>query len=252
MKTVTVGQVTFGAGRPKIILPLTGRDRQELLEQCDRLALLPGQVAEWRMDWYDRWSDLSDLLETARLIRRRLNTMPLLATFRTAREGGEGEISMEDYYQLIAAVAESGQADLIDIEAFSGCPAVEELVGLCHEKGVAVVLSNHDFFATPPEEEIFRRLAEMARLGADLPKIALMPQGPEDVLALLSATARARRELDRPVITMSMGPMGVISRLSGQLFGSAATFGSPGRASAPGQVEAAELDRLLRLLSERQ
>ena len=129
---------------------------------------------------------------------------------------------------------------------------MEELVGLCHEKGVAVVLSNHDFFATPPEEEIFRRLAEMARLGADLPKIALMPQGPEDVLALLSATARARRELDRPVITMSMGPMGVISRLSGQLFGSAATFGSPGRASAPGQVEAAELDRLLRLLSERQ
>ena len=38
------------------------------------------------------------------------------------------------------------------------------------------------------------------------------------------------------VITMSMGPLGAVSRLCGEAFGSAMTFANPGTASAPGQV----------------
>ena len=39
-----------------------------------------------------------------------------------------------------------------------------------------------------------------------------------------------------PVITMSMGTLGAVSRLCGEAFGSAMTFANPGAASAPGQV----------------
>lgn len=94
-------------------------------------------------------------------------------------------------------------------------------------------MSNHDFHKTPAAEEIVQRLRKMQELGADIPKIALMPQNKADVLTLLSATLEMQeRYADRPIITMSMAKTGVISRLSGEVFGSAATFGAVKKASA--------------------
>ena len=78
-----------------------------------------------------------------------------------------------------------------------------------------------------------------------------MPQSRADVLTLLSATEEMTAHFaDRPVITMSMGPLGVISRVSGQSFGSAATFGSAGHARAPGQLDVEALDTVLSILDE--
>jgi len=76
-----------------------------------------------------------------------------------------------------------------------------------------------------------------------------MPQSPKDVLSLLEATWEMKSELaDRPIITMAMGPQGVISRLSGELFGSAVTFGAAVKASAPGQLDVKELQYILKAL----
>jgi 3-dehydroquinate dehydratase-1 len=81
------------------------------------------------------------------------------------------------------------------------------------------------------------RLTAMQQAGADLPKLAVMPNSPSDVLELLAATAEmAEQHPETPVITMSMGALGAVSRLCGETFGSAMTFANPGQASAPGQV----------------
>ena len=73
-----------------------------------------------------------------------------------------------------------------------------------------------------------------------------MPQNKEDVLTLLQATEEmCRMHGKTPVITMSMSGSGLISRLCGEVFGSAVTFGSAGQASAPGQMDAAELRNIL-------
>ena len=248
MTTVTVRGLTLGEGRPKIILPITGENDDALLRQAEEIKGLPCDMAEWRMDWYEHALDTERLLKAAALLRKTLGEMPVLATFRTAKEGGEREITSEAYQGILSAVTRSGLVDLVDIEAFSGDELVAELIALCRERGVKTVLSNHDFQKTPEQEEILRRLKKMEALGADIPKIALMPQRAEDVIALLSATLEAARTLSVPVITMSMGKLGAISRLAGETFGSCATFGSPGRASAPGQVAAAELERILTLL----
>ena len=250
METVIVRGLEIGKGRPKIILPLTGVTREELLEQVTQIKTLPCHMAEWRLDWYEDVFDLPKLLEMARVLREALGDLPILATFRTAKEGGEKAITDEEYQNLISALAESGLIDLVDIEAFSGDELVKELIAICRANGVKTVLSNHDFLKTPEKEEIVRRLKKMERLGADIPKIALMPQSPEDVLTLLSATLEASRSISRPIITMSMGTLGVVSRLAGEVFGSAMTFGSPGRASAPGQVAAKELDLMLNVMGK--
>lgn len=96
--------------------------------------------------------------------------------------------------------------------------------------GVRVVLSNHDFEKTPLKDELIRRLCRMQELGADLLKIAVMPRCRSDVLLLLQATEEMLSQHARkPLITMSMGDLGMVTRICGGFFGSAVTFGSPPR-----------------------
>lgn len=89
-------------------------------------------------------------------------------------------------------------------------------------------------------------LEQMCAGGADIVKLAVMPQDMEDVLKLLSVTNEFKEENpDTPVITMSMGKMGMISRLCGESFGSAITFAAHKKASAPGQMEMHEVADIL-------
>lgn len=249
MKTVTLRGVELGAGAPKIIVPIVGESREEILAQAAGLPGLPLDLAEWRADFYEDALDLPKALDTLKALRAALGDIPLLFTFRTRKEGGAREASPEAYQALTIAAARSGDADAVDVEIFSGDGLVREVIAAAHAAGAAVVGSSHDHEKTPPQEELAARLRRAQELGADLPKLAVTPRSRADVLTLLSATEEmVRRWADRPVITMSMGPQGTVSRLCGEVFGSAATFGTAGRASAPGQIPVEELRQALDVL----
>lgn len=250
MSTVTVRNVEFGAGLPKICVPIVGESREEILEQARAIRALPADLVEWRVDFLNNVSSLSLLTVLTFLseLRNELGDIPLLFTFRTKREGGEKSISPQGYEELYRAIIASKLVDLVDVELFLGEDLVNRLVTIAHENGVAVVASNHDFKKTPPKETLVDRLETMQRLGADILKVAVMPQSTEDLLTLLAATEEASQKLDRPVVTMSMGGKGVLSRVAGEAFGSAITFGTAGKASAPGQLPAKELRRILEAL----
>lgn len=254
MKTVRVGTLEIGKGRPCVIAPLTSPNREGLMREASALCSLPVHLAEWRVDMLggavkeDGTPDEENILETLSALRRAC-PLPLLVTFRTLDEGGSQPISESGYAALCASLAKSGCADLLDVEAFFRSGDSKEIIACAHSCGVPVVASYHNFHATPPAEELVRRLKVMQdELDADLLKIAVMPRSPLDVLALLEATRRMADQATRPLVTMSMGPLGVISRLAGQVFGSAATFGSVARASAPGQLDVRELDTILGIL----
>lgn len=246
---VRVKDVTIGEGAPKIIVSLTGRTPDELLAQVEALSGRPVDIVEWRVDFFDSLSDTTAILDQAGILAARVGRKPLLATCRTSEEGGQARIDDDAYADLVVTLAECGAVDLVDVEYRRGGSAVERIIAAAHVRNIAVVASNHDFDATPPKEEIVARLRAMQVLGADVCKIAVMPQSAADVLTLLDATRIMHEDhVERPLITMSMGGLGVISRIAGQVFGSAATFGMVGAASAPGQVDASELRELLDVL----
>ena len=84
-------------------------------------------------------------------------------------------------------------------------------------------------------------MRKMQEMGGDVVKLAVMPETGEDVLRLMAASLDMReRYADRPFVTMSMGPMGAVTRISGGLTGSAITFGTAGEASAPGTAAGPE------------
>ena len=139
--------------------------------------------------------------------------------------------------------------DLIDVEAFTGDAIVTDIITRAHAAGVKVIASNHDFHKTPEKDEIVHRLCKMQELGADIAKIAVMPTCRRDVLTLLDATLEMQEQhADRPIITMSMAGTGVVSRLTGESFGSALTFGAASKASAPGQIGVEQLKQVLDII----
>lgn len=253
MHPVIVRNIAIGEGCPKICVPIVAAAKEDILREAVSFHQLPVDIVEWRADWFDHVSDTAQVIETGMALRAALVDIPLLFTFRTAREGGEKDISPETYAALNTAVAQSGFADLIDIEVFTGDEIVTQLIETAHQAGVKVIASNHDFHKTPEKDELIRRLCKMQDLGADIPKIAVMPQSRQDVLTLLAATLEMSEHYARgPIITMSMSGTGVISRLTGECFGSALTFGAASKASAPGQIGVQELAKVLSIIHRSQ
>ena len=243
--TIRVRGLTIGAGLPKIIAPLVGASRAEIVVQAGRARREPGvDAVEWRVDFYDHVLHLPSVLETLRAIREELGEMPLLFTFRSKQEGGALSLPKEDYYALNLAAARSGLVDLVDVEIFTASDVAYHIEAL-RRCGVTVVGSKHDFDKTPSDPELREYLERGWQVGADLPKLAVMPRTNRDVERLLNVTRALREAYGRPLITMSMGALGVASRIEGERYGSAMTFGALGQASAPGQLGVAQLRREL-------
>lgn len=249
MNPVVVRNIKIGEGIPKICVPIVGVTKEDIIKEAKTFDAIPVDVVEWRVDWFEHVFEIEKVKETLAELREALKDIPILFTFRTSKEGGEKAIEPEAYAKLNIAAAESGYVDLVDVEAFTGDEVVKEIIEAVHQHGVKVVASNHDFDKTPKKDDIVGRLCKMQELGADIPKIAVMPQSKEDVLTLLAATEEMnRKHADRPIITMSMAGTGVISRLCGEVFGSALTFGAAKKASAPGQMGVEDLAQALSLL----
>lgn len=251
-QVLTLKGIAIGEGRPKLIVPTTGEQASAVLASVEKLAAVKEiDVVELRLDYLANALDKTALAELTRQVAERLADKILLITFRTQSEGGAAAISDADYAELYLEILEHGEADLLDLEMFRGEDIVSRVVARAHQRGVKVVMSSHDFEQTPPKEEIVRRLCLQQTLGADILKIATMPHNAGDVLNLLAATWEVHSQhSDKPLLTLSMGGVGVASRLIGELTGSALTFGMVGKASAPGQIDAADLHRVLEIIHQ--
>lgn len=253
---ISVRNIRIGEGVPKICVPVVARSIKALPEVIDTVMESDPDIIEFRADYIIN-SNMDDGesmdAEMLKAIRKRIDDKVLLFTIRTVDEGGEADITADEYIRLCKTACDSGCIDLVDVEAFKQDGILGRISEIAHKNNVYVVGSNHNFEKTPEEEDILRRLIYMGENGADMPKIAVMPNSPEDVVRLLSATLRYRGlEESKPVITMSMGWHGVISRLSGEIFGSAVTFAAVGETSAPGQIPIEDVRYILNVLHQNQ
>lgn len=249
MKTVDLGQVVLGEGRPKIIAPIVARTAPEILEAGKKARVSACDLVEWRLDFFDDVSDFDEVVSLSHALKKQVDK-PLLITFRTEKEGGVRPFATADYFALYRQLLTEGALDLLDVELFMPEDDVTSIVALAHEQDVKVVMCHHDFHKTPHKEELVERLVAMQDKGADICKIAVMPQSERDVLTLLTASLEAKACLMCPLIAISMGQLGTISRLAGELFGSVATFGTIEQASAPGQLAVNRLQELLSLVGK--
>lgn len=235
--SIVVRGCHIGEGKPKVIVPIVETTEAKILERAFELSRLRIDCVEWRVDWFEHCRDAHSVVSCLQKLRVALKDKLLLVTFRTKDEGGEVSLTHQEYLDFINTVIDTDCADLIDIEFFTAGNDIRELIDNAHSSGAVVVCSNHDFQKTPDKNELVSRMVKMQQVGADLPKVAVMPHDNTDVLTLLAATIEMKNKyFDTPIITISMGNLGIASRLCGEIFGSAMTFASAGDSSAPGQV----------------
>ena len=236
------GQPLGGEKFPAVCTPLVGRSSREVLSEVQFLVALKPDLLEWRVDFFEGIGNPGAVLDLAARIRQAAAGIPLLFTRRCVREGGAKiDLTEEEALALYGAVCRSGDVDLVDFEMANDPAHVRQVREISKAARVGLILSFHDFHATPPIELLNRRFLQAQELGADVAKVAVMPGAMEDVLTLLNATWQSSQKLDIPLISMSMGARGSLTRLFGCAFGSALTFAIGAGQSAPGQLPIGDL-----------
>ena len=245
MNTIKIKNVEIGKGIPKICIPLTGKNREEIIEEMEIVKKSNPDLIEWRADFFEESDNPERVCEMLGTINDSFKQIPVLFTFRTKEEGGEKSIMSEDYVKLLKEVSERRLADIVDVQVFWYGEKSEDFIKELKETGAVVLASSHHFEGTPSVREMSDALYTMENRGADIIKLAVMPQSGKDVCALLEATMERKEHSNKPMITMSMGQSGMLSRICGELTGSCVTFASGKQASAPGQIKADELKKVL-------
>lgn len=242
----TVKNLKIGELPVKTIVPITAKTREQALIQAKVIAEnSDADIAELRIDLLDFAADSKQVIALGYELNQIFKNKPLLATIRTSDEGGQMTVSDADYEKIYRQYLDRPFMQLLDIEMFGDSAGVAKLIQLAHQKNVLVVMSNHDFNQTPSEQEIIHRLLLQDQMGADILKIAVMPKSKADVLTLMNATLKVSQQTKKPLLTMSMGQLGTISRIATANMGGSLSFGMIGQASAPGQIDVAQLKKIL-------
>ncbi len=231
---------------PLVCTPLVGRTHEALLGELGEVLPKKPDIVEWRADFYAALGDTPAVLATARALKAAAGRVPILFTRRSAIEGGERvAIAESAVVDLYAEVCRSGAMDAVDYETSNPAADFARIAGVARENGVALFGSYHNFQSTPDVASLVAKFVLAQERGADVAKVAVMPRLQEDVLTLLAATRQASTTLRIPVISMSMGGIGAMSRVYGWQYGSALTFAVGKSASAPGQIPIEELRAVL-------
>jgi len=228
-------------GRPLICVPIVDVDYDGVLSSCEAVKKEPADIVEWRIDFFEKCHDIEQVKYMLAEIKKCIGELPLICTFRTHHEGG-GEIEISEYLELVKDIAAAGLIDYVDVEIkrFNKNEA-KKIFENIRRDGTRVIASCHYFEYTPEDNEMSGIFEEMAEAGADVLKLAVMPSNRHDVIRLLGFTEKASGKYEQPIITMSMGKLGLVSRIAGELTGSVLTFATAGNASAPGQIPAKDM-----------
>ncbi len=216
---------------PRIAVPLTDSDVEVHADLVRRYA----DLAELRIDRFAR-HDVASTMTVCTAARAFGH--PLIATIRSAAEGGA--VELPDTQRLALFEAVTPHVDGVDIELRSSIRGA--VVAAAHRHGKVAIISHHDFAGTAAKAELAGVAADALAAGADVIKVAAHATCSDDLDRLLDLLREYRRH---GAIIIAMGPYGVASRVFFPLLGSSITYGFVGQAGAPGQLPVDEMHAAL-------
>ena len=212
----------------------------EEAQSLDATRYQDADIIEWRADYLPK----EVILQVAPAVFEKFAGRELVFTLRTRSEGGQIDLSPEEYIHLIKEVAQLYQPDYIDFEYYSYKDVFEEMLDFPN-----LILSYHNFQETP--ENMMEILSELTSLNPKLVKVAVMAHTEQDVLDLMNYTLGFKTlNPEQEYVTISMGKVGKVSRITADVTGSSWSFASLDEASAPGQISLANMKKIREILDE--
>ena len=236
MKEKNFGKITLSNNQARVCVPVMGKTTEEVLQQLKSVVAMEPDIIEWRGDFFETDNN-EGYLNVLKQMKDVNENIPVIFTIRTDSEGGNKKIGWNEYCDLCSLIAEKGKefnVEFVDVEVFKDDKA-NELINSLHEKGMNVIGSNHHFDKTPDKEEMVKILSTIEKSGADVCKLAVMPRDKKDVEVLIEASKETDEKIKAPIITMSMGELGAVTRVIPKITKTSVTFAAGVSASAPGQ-----------------
>lgn len=166
-------------------------------------------------------------------------TLPLIVTVRHPAEGGKHDLGFarrRELYSQFLPVAAAIDVELRSVKALSG------VLEAARAGGVQVIVSFHNFEATPTAAQLEKTVKGAVAAGADVVKIAAKAETGADLHRLLGLFVE---KTSRPLSVMAMGRFGKVSRLLFAQAGSVLNYAYLGTANASGQWSARDFRRRL-------
>ncbi|MCX8028156.1 MAG: type I 3-dehydroquinate dehydratase [Thermodesulfovibrionales bacterium] len=215
--------------KPLIVASLTDTDVVKDTIEIVSLA----DVVELRVDMFER-RNLKEI-ENTFIKAVSLFKKHIIGTVRDISEGGLFEF--RDRLTVYLTIAR--YCSYVDIEI-----SHEYLIRAFKQnysgEGIKIIASYHNFSETPDDLYLQELLTKSINVGANITKIAVLPNKPDDVERMLKFTETNR---DKHIITLCMGELGRDSRVTAGLYGSIMTYGYVAQKTAPGQIYIPELRR---------
>jgi 3-dehydroquinate dehydratase type I len=222
--------------RPKICVVITAPSTDLAIESIGRVQSHEPDLIEVRLDHITH-------AEGLKLIREATN-LPLIATNRRRDQGGCWKGSEIKRVEKVLDACDAG-FDYVDLELTTA--SIEDVGEKARSLGAKIIISFHDFEATPGIDELNSIMREEMKHGADICKIVGTARDHGDCLTYL------RFLLENPnshIVSFGMGEAGVMSRIFSPIFGGDFTYASSdvGEESAPGQISLDGLIEIYRVL----
>lgn len=234
---------------PFLCTPIIGKTKEELIDEIANVSSKNPDIIEWRVDYFQDIHDFEKVVAVAQTLKEVSHDIPILLTLRSVVEGGNPtSLSKAEIVELFVHMCKTSFIDLIDYEINNPDEDIRQIKGTALEHEKCLILSYHDYSKTPSNKELQNILKRAQSLGADLAKIAVMPNDHGDVIRLLDVTNQAKEVLQIPVATMSLHGIGAISRMVGWIFGSKIIYTVGANSSAPGQIPIEEMQQMIKTI----
>lgn len=223
----------------KLVVSVMPKSLEEA-QAIDANRYVDADIIEWRADFLPK----DEILQVAPAIFEKFAGRELLFTLRTRAEGGEIDLSAQEYVQVIKDVTQLYQPEYVDFEYFGKKDVFDQMLDFPN-----LVLSYHNFQETP--ENMMEILSELTSLNPKVVKVSVMAHTEQDVLDLMNFT-RGFKTLnpEQEYVTISMGKVGKVSRITSDVTGSSWSFASLDVASAPGQISLSNMKKIREILNE--
>ncbi len=245
------GKVIGEGNQPLICTPLVGKTEELILSELNNVLEKKPDIIEWRADFFEGLANTNEVVLIAKQIKANAEDIPIIFTVRSFREGGQPiSLSDKEVIDINVAICRYTAVEYIDCELNNRPEYFKLLRRIASENNTKIIASFHDFHFTPDREILLNKFSEATNYGADVVKVAVMANDLSDVLTLLNVTLEGKNTIDIPVITVSMGEFGALTRMIGGVFGSAVTFAVGQSSSAPGQLPIEDLRTVLNIVQK--
>ena len=232
IKTVSAKKTVFGNGDYSRIITLKPASAEALFQEARQAVGYDPSAVEWRIDYFNPMVDgdfsTRIIVQALEELSKILDDIPLILTFRKKCEAYDPNLRFHSdkmRRRTIGACVKTGLVDVVDVEIGMDKAFMADVFSWARENGTSVMLSYHKYDKAPEtQEEIYDKLLEGEKLGADIVRCAYMAWFNQDVIRIGRAAREAKKVLTIPMCCYAMGDVGSISRILGDRYGSDMCF----------------------------